>query len=712
MRVPLSWLDDFLPDHELLGSAVRDPEPLLDRLAMLGFGHEPPERVGDDLVLDLEIASNRPDLLSILGVAREIGAGSEVDLRVPALTLHEIEPATGSVAQVSVEEPDWCPRFTAHVITDVRVGPSPEWMARRLELCGIRSINNIVDVTNYVMLEQGQPMHAFDLERLKGRRLIVRRAHQNEMLVTLDGVERRLDRDTLVVADAERAVAVAGIIGGVETEIREDTARVLLEAASWAPAQVRRTSRRLGVRTESSMRFERGLDREIALAAAQRAAALCAEVAGGKVLADPLDVYLRKIPPRLMTLRPARVQRVLGVGVEGRRVADILRRLGCAVEVAGESMRVTPPPGRLDLEREEDLIEEVARHIGYDRIPEAMPVEVMQAGRRTGRLISEAAARDALIRAGLTEAMTVSLITPRLLDRLGLDPNDPWRAPVPLRNPFTTEHTHLRPCLLPGLLEAARINASRRVEAVHLFEIGRIFRARPGVAGLAGNGDGTGAAWTPVPIDERRSLAVALRGRWVSGDWRGAADGWDVTFFHLKGIAEILVGELRVGTLSADPEGPPWLHPARAARIQVDQEPVGVLGELHPDVAVRFDLPGRTFVAELDLEAILARAVLQPRFSGLPRYPAVRRDVAVVAPEALSHAAVESALREAAGTMLETVELFDVYTGPPLDAGMRNLAYALTLRAPDRTLTGDEVEAIIRSIYEEVPARLPVRIRM
>jgi phenylalanyl-tRNA synthetase beta chain len=308
--------------------------------------------------------------------------------------------------------------------------------------------------------------------------------------------------------------------------------------------------------------------------------------------------------------------------------------------------------------------------------------------------------------------MTVSLITPRLLDRLGLDPNDPWRDLVPLRNPFTAEHTHLRPCLLPGLLEAARINASRRVEAVHLFEIGRVFRARPGVAGLGGNGDATGAARTPVPIEERRSLAVALRGRWLSGDWRGAADDWDVTFFHLKGIAETLVAELRVGTLSADPEGPPWLHPARAARILVDQEPVGVLGELHPDVAVRFDLPGRTFVAELDLEAILARAVLQPRFSGLPRYPAVRRDVAVVAPETLSHAAVESALREAAGTMLETVELFDVYTGPPLDAGMRNLAYALTLRAPDRTLTGDEVEAIIRSIYEEVPARLPVRIRM
>ncbi len=689
MRAPLSWLREYV--------AIDDPpEALAERLPMLGLGVDGVERTNGDVVFDLEIASNRPDLLSVLGVAREIGAAWELDVRVPPLAANGTSPPTRSVAQVSIEEPDWCPRFTAHVITDVRVGPSPEWMARRLELCGIRSINNVVDVTNYVMFEHGQPMHAFDLDRLSDRRLIIRRARPGERLVTLDGVERTLDPETLVVADAERAVAVAGVIGGAETEIRQGTTRVLLEAASWAPAPIRRTSRRLGVRTESSTRFERGLDRRIALDVARRAAALIAEVAGGKVLARPLDVYPSRLPSRVVALRPGRVDRVLGMAVDPGRSMDILRRLGCGVEVAGDVLRITPPPGRLDLEREEDLIEEVARHVGYDRIPEAMPVEAMHAGSRAAHLEAEAAARDVLIRAGLTEAITISLITPRLLDRLTLETDDPWR-PVPLLNPFTTEHTHLRPAILPSLLEAVRVNVSRRREAVHVFEIGRTFRK--------------GLDVSPGSFEERRSLAVALRGRWAVGDWDGSPEDQEVTFYHLKGILETLMAELRIETLAVEAGGPPWLHPARAGRAIVDGEPVGVLGELHPDVAARFDLSGRTFVAEVDLEAVLARAVLQPRFSGLPRYPAVRRDVAVVAPEELPHAAVEVALRESAGAMLEAVELFDVYVGPPLEAGTRNLAYALTLRAPDRTLTGEDADEVMRRIHDALPSRLPVRIR-
>ncbi|MGH2375241.1 MAG: phenylalanine--tRNA ligase subunit beta [bacterium] len=708
MRVPLSWLDEYLsPEERAFAALASDPQPLLDRLAMLGFGHESPERVGDDLVLDLEIASNRPDLLSILGVAREIGAAWELDTRVPPVVANTTSPATSSVTQVSIDEPDLCPRFTAHVIDDVHVDPSPDWMQRRLELGGIRSINNIVDVTNYVMLEVGQPMHAFDLDRLEGRRLVVRRARPGERLVTLDGVERTLDAHTLVVADADRATAVAGIIGGADTEIREGTTRVLLEAASWAPAQIRRTSRRLGVRTESSTRFERGLDRRIALDAARRAAALITEVAGGRILDEPLDVYPRKVPSPVIVLRPARVHRILGMAVDPDRSVDILRRLGCAIEAAGETLRVIPPPGRLDLEREADLIEEIARHVGYDRIPEAMPVEVTHAGGRAAGLTAEAAARDVLVRAGLTEAITISLITPRLLDRLGLEADDPWRRPVPLLNPFTAEHTHLRPAVLPGLLEAVRVNVSRRRESVHLFEIGRVFRAGPGVAGIR---DGAAVEGTPTSVEERRSLAIALHGRWLVGDWDGPAHR-EATYYHLKGIVETLATELRIGTLAVQAGGPPWLHPARAGRVMLDGQIAGSLGELHPDVGARFDLPDRTFVAEIDLEAVLARAVLQPRFTGLPRYPAVRRDVAVVAPQTLPHAAVEAALRESAGSMLESVELFDVYEGPPLDAGERNLAYALTLRAPDRTLTGEEVEAMMRLIHERLPARLPVRIR-
>jgi len=385
------------------------------------------------------------------------------------------------------------------------------------------------------------------------------------------------------------------------------------------------------------------------------------------------------------------------VPVPADEAIGILSRLGVHVHRDGDVVRATPPVGRRDLEREEDLIEEVARHFGYDRIPEAMPVEVMSQGRRPPRLEAESAARDALIRAGLTEALTVSLVNQALLDRLDLEFNDPRRIGVALTNPLTTEHTRLRPVLLPSLLEAVRVNVNRRREAVHLFEIGRAFTRRP---------DGE--------IAERRHLAMAMRGRWVVGAWDQPEDVQDVTFFHLKGVLETLVDELHAGPLSirGPRERARWLHLGRAGQMSIGETEVGYLGELAPTVADRFDLPGRTYVAELDLEAVLDRAVLQPQHAGLPRFPAVRRDVAVVAPVGLPHAVIEGAIRDSVGKLLEAVELFDVYTGPPLDAGMRNLAYALTLRAPDRTLTGDEVEAIIRRVHTTLPARLRVTIRI
>jgi phenylalanyl-tRNA synthetase beta chain len=368
----------------------------------------------------------------------------------------------------------------------------------------------------------------------------------------------------------------------------------------------------------------------------------------------------------------------------------------------GEVLSAVPPVGRRDLEREEDLIEEVARHVGYDRIPEAMPVEAMHQGRRTARLETELAARDALIRASLTEALTVTLISPRLLDRFGLAADDPLRQAVPLVNPLTAEHTHLRTCLLPGLLEAAQVNVNRRRDAVHLFEIGKVFAPRD-------NG-----------IDEHKALAIAMRGTWMEGVWDQPADAQQVTFFHLKGVLEEVAAELHAGGLTLEglgastPNGsapPPWLHPTRAGRVLLAGQPIGVAGELHPDVAERFDLPGPTYVAELDLEPLLDRAVLQPRYAGSPRYPAVRRDVAVVAPVDLPHATVEAALRASVGDLLGAIQLFDVYVGAPLPAGTRNLAYTLIFRAPDRTLTGEEVEDLMRRIHETLPASLPVSIR-
>jgi len=696
MRAPLAWLRDYVDIDE-------SPEALVEHLPMLGLGVERVDETGGDAVLDLEIASNRPDLLSLIGIARELAAWGRREVRLPADVLDEVDASAATVAAVEIADASLCPRYIAHVISDVSIRPSPPRIAARLEAAGIRPINNVVDATNYVMLEWGQPLHAFDLNRLSDRRIVVRAAAAGEQLVTLDGVARDLDPEVLVIADARRAVALAGIMGGAETEIGAGTRHVLLEAAAFAPASVRRTSRRFGLRTEASARFERGVDPDGGARAARRAAQMIAELAGGRCT-GAVDVYPAPVRRPVITLRLARIARLLGTQVPADDVVAILTRLGLEVRRAGETLHAVPPVARRDLEREEDLIEEVARHWGYDRIPEAMPVEVMQQGRRPARLEAEAAARDALVRSGLTEAITISLINMPLLERLNLDYRHPWRQAVHVENPLTSEHTRLRPCLLPSLLEAVRVNASRRREAVHLFEIGRVFSRKP---------DGH--------IDERRSLAIAMRGRWTIGDWDESEEDKQVTFYHLKGVLEALAGELRVGDLAVQearsplhPDGgdrPAWLHLWRAGRVTLESQLLGFLGELHPEVATRFDLPGRTYVCELDLEALLDRAVLQPRFSGLPRFPAVRRDVAVVGPVGLPHAAVQAALRDSVGDLLETVELFDVYTGPPLEAGVRNLAYTLTFRAADRTLTGEEVEALIRQIHAALPARLPVTIR-
>ncbi len=688
MKAPLSWLREYVDVSET-------PAVLAEQLPMLGLGVESVEQAGDEVVFDLEIASNRPDLLSLIGIAREMAAWRRRDVRLPEDRLDEHDPAASTLTAVQIADAGLCPRYIAHVITGVTVGPSPAWLASRLEAAGVRPINNIVDATNYVMLEWGQPQHAFDLDTLAERRIVVRPAAAGERLVTLDGVTRELDPQMLVIADARRPVALAGIMGGGETEISATTRRVLLEAASFAPASVRRTSRRLGLRTEASARFERGVDPEGTARAARRCAQLIAELAGGRVLRGGVDAYPRPVSRSTIVLRLPRLRRVLGMTVPVADAEAILTRLGIDLRRDGDVIRATPPIGRRDLEREEDLIEEVVRHYGYERIPEALPVEAMHQGRRASKLETEASARDALIRAGLTEACTISLVSVRLLERLGIEDGDPWRNPVPLRNPLTSDHTHLRPCLLPGLLEAVRVNVSHRREAVHLFEIGRVF-ARAQTAG----------------IDERRALALALRGPWLTGDWRHDAGDRDVTFFHLRGALQTLFAELRIGPLALHPAQRAWLHPSRGGEIVFGGDVVGAAGELHPAVAERFDLPGRTYVAEMALGGLLERAVTQPRFSGFPRFPAVRRDVAVVAPEALPQAQVESAIREIAGTLLESVELFDVYAGPPLAQGLRNLAYTLIFRAPDRTLAGEEVDGVIRRIHEALPERLPVTIRL
>jgi phenylalanyl-tRNA synthetase beta chain len=722
VRVPREWLEAYVDLGDI------STETLVERLAMVGLPVEDVEPFGDDPVLDVEVTSNRPDCLCIIGIAREAALLFGRSLRLPEGLEGERRTRVGradraasaprsrrgsgrstatrsaargraragagadarSRVSVIVEDPEGCPRFTATLIDEVRVGPSPAWMQRRLEAAGVRAINNVVDVTNYVMLEMGQPMHAFDLARVGGARLIVRRARPHETLVTLDGVTRAMDAHSLVVADATHAVSLAGIIGGQDTEIGPDTTTVLLEGAYWYPPGIGRTSRRLGVRTEASSRFERGADPEGPIFAQRRAGLLLADVAGARPAPGLVDVYPRPRPRPTIRLRPARTEAVLGIGVPRADMIHALRALGCDVRPGRAALAVRPPTYRPDLTREEDLIEEVIRIQGYDRVPLTMPRGVTAPGRVSAPVAEERRVRHALLGAGLSEVQTLSLVAAGGPPGGGPRPEvDGARngGDIMLANPLTAEQAALRRSLLPGLLRVLATNASRRQHDVHVFELGRVWRM-------------TEPGGRP---DERRTAGLAVMGRWRWG-WNVPADGVLADFYHLRALLDALLQDLDIsGAVVAPAEshvrnGTAWWHPGRVAALALGGRTVGRFGELHPDLVERERLPHRPCLAELDLELLLSAAGAFRTYAGLPRYPDVERDLAVVLPETLAAAEIERLIRGSAGPLLEAVELFDVYAGPPVPAGRRNLAYRLRFRAPDRTLTAAEAEEIMARI--------------
>ncbi len=700
MRVSLEWLAQFV-------TLTVPADVLAERLQSVGLGVESVERIGEDSVLDIELTANRPDCMSHLGVGREAALLLAQRLRYPEgyedpeRALRRLLPrqpggdqpsrsrTTRDQRLVVIKDVVGCPLFTASVITGVRVGSSPAWMQRRLEASGIRAINNVVDVTNYVMLEIGQPMHAFDYERVEEHRLIIRRATRGETLQTLDGATRRLDEEILVVADALRAIALAGIIGGSATEIGPGTTRVLLEAAYWDPPTIGRTARALGIRTEASARFERGGDPDGHPRAQARALQLLVEICGGRVLDDLVDVYPRPQKPRTIRLRPDRADAVLGVDVPRKEMVRILRALGCTV-AGTKALTVTAPTFRPDLVREEDLIEEVIRIHGYDRVPATLPRGATTVGVTLPVLRTDRRVRDTLTRCGLTEVLTLTLVSAEVAAAGG-------GAPVLLQNPLTGDQAALRTSLLPGLLDVLSTNASRRVEDVQIFELGRVFRDR-------------GPGERP---EERRAMGIALMGRWRRG-WNIPAEQAEVDFFHIKGILETLFEDLGIRATDVAPASRPeaWWHPGRAAEVRHAGRIVGWVGELHPDRTAAKNLPHQAYLAEVDLEALLPEVVSVGVFAGLPRHPAVERDLAVVVPRDLPAAHVRTVIDEVAGPLLEAVELFDVYTGPPVPPDHRNLAYRLRLRAADRTLTAEEAEEIMHRVRIALQERVGAHLRV
>jgi len=658
-----------------------------DGILVLDGGSKPGEDFGamlpyPDAVFDLSITPNRPDAMSIHGIARDLGAFYDVPVH------HPDPKVTGSGAPtravVNIADPERCPRFTAREVREVTIGPSPLWMRDRLRRVGIRPINNVVDISNYVMVEYGQPLHAFDLDRIPDETIVVRRARAGETLTTLDGVERRLHEDDLLIAGLEQPLGLAGIMGGEDSEVSDATTRVLIEVAHFAPEGVLLTGKRHGIRSEAVSRFERGVDPELPPIASARAAALIAELAGGEVAGGFVDEYPRPWEAPVVSMPAGDPERLLGIPIESSLSAEYLRRLGFTV--SGEDpLEVRVPSYRPDVTRPADLVEEVARIHGYDKIPATTPFG--QAGIIPEWLRHERLVREIMVGAGYFEVWNFDFMSLDAPARLGIPDDDPRRIPVEVRNPLSEEQRHVRTTLLPGLLEGIAVNQARHNEDVCLFEIGSVFFPSAG----------------ELP-DQPRRLGFVVAGRVPGPSWeeRSERDARDAL-----GLVTTLFGALGRDVVLEQAEEPGF-HPGRCARVVVDGDPVGVVGEIHPAAAAAFDITGRVAAGELDLGALVR---VPPVFRLPSPYPPVVFDLAFDLPEDALAGAVVNTVREGAGDMLERAEVFDVFRGPPLDPGRASVAVRLTFRAPDRTLTDEELVPVREAITSLVASRHDGRLR-
>ncbi|MCU0269419.1 MAG: phenylalanine--tRNA ligase subunit beta [Acidimicrobiales bacterium] len=635
-----------------------------------------------DVLYDLEINPNRPDAMSVAGVARDLAARLRLPFAVPEPVVAEVAPPLGGLARVELVDPDLCGRFLVRVLRDVRVGTSPAWLARRLTLAGMRPINSVVDVSNYVMLELGQPNHTYDLDKVPGGHLRVRWARDGERIVTLDDVERVLGSGDGVIADGDdAAIGIAGVMGGASTEISDDTTAVLLEMAWWQPMAIARTSRRLGLRSEASMRFERGADPEVADLAARRFAQLLAD--SGAMLAPGVVDERGELPDRApVRIRTHRVNAYLGTDLDVGTIGGLLTPIGFDVAPAGATgdpvsgdLDVVVPSFRPDTVTETDVIEEIARHFGYGRIGKTVPTSA-RAGALTDRQRERRVLRQVLLGLGLDEAMPLPLLAPEDLVRAAA-PEDPVR----LTNPLTAEESVLRTSLRPGLLKALAHNASHRRVGVRLFEIGKVFLAPPEGQQLP---------------DEREYLAAIAGG----ADAREAVEAW-TTVASALGVRDWSL-------VASEPEG---LHPTRSARILVGGVEVGVVGEIDPAVLDAFAVPERAAWLELDLDRLLTAPHGDRRYRRISRYPSSDLDLAFELADSTPAAALRAAIVEAAGELLVGLRLFDVYRGAPLPDGVRSLAFGLRLQAADRTLTDDDVAELRQRVVRDVESALPARLR-
>ncbi len=648
-----------------------------------------------DYLLDIGISPNRADCLSILGLARDISAITDVPLRHPKVKIIEKGPDISGLTSVEVIDADLCPRYSVRVIQDIKIRQSPLWMRMRLCSLDVRDINNIVDITNYVMLEYGQPLHAFDYNLLCENRIVVRRANVGEKFFTLDAIERELDPEVLMICDGEKSIAIGGVMGGANSEIQDDTETVLLESAHFHPPSIYKTARGLGLPTEASFRFERGVDPEGTIAAADRAAGLMAELADGIIAKGVIDVK-GNIPKRpVIKIRTERTKKIIGFDVTTKEIEKCLKRLLIeVVDKKSDSISAKPPSYRLDLEREIDLIEEVARLVGYDKIPETLPeIDMDYSDPSTAETVMKRVSQI-MISEGFNEIITYSFIGSDAFDLMRLDRSDPKRRSIRLRNPMSEDMAIMRTTLLPGIIKAAVSNMNHLNFDLSIFEVSRVF--------IPKNGE-------KLP-DETYHLSALSSGRRNPRQW--GSDSEEVDFFDIKGVWETIIEKL--GILGVDYGrniSVPYLDPSESCEIRSGDEIVGVMGKIDDDVMRNFDLSRDAYVMEVNLTRLADLETHEVAFVPIPRYPPIMRDIALLVEKDVKSKEIVNTIEGTVGEIIKDINIFDIYIGKQVEEGKKSIALTVKYQSGDRTLTDEEVNDIHKKVIDVLEERLDARIR-
>jgi len=685
MRVSFDWLKDLVASKIEVNKAR-------DFLTMAGLEIASSADIEGDHVMEIEVTPNRPDCLSVLGIARELSAASGVLIKLPE-SVRKNYMKKGSArggAKIEILDKNACTRYVGSTMKNVKVGPSPKWLSQRLGAMGVRSVNNIADITNYVLFELGQPLHAFDLDKLEKNRVVVRRAKKGESIVTIDGINRTLDSNILVIADASKPVAIAGIMGGKNTEITDSTKNILIESACFDPVIVRKACRQLGLASESSYRFERGVDQAMIFAASSRAQELIKETAGGRLAGKISDAGAGIEKEKEITLSLDEVPRILGINIASEDIKDIFKKLNLSPVKKKNKITVTIPSYRTDLGKDIDLIEEVARLYGYDKIPSRLPAftphKTYQLEKKTAYLENEI--RRILCGMGLNEIMTYSLTSRNAMEHLGIS----LENLVSLKNPMSSQQEIMRPSLLSEMLEVLNWNLNRKNSLLQLFELNKVYIMNKA----------TGQA------EETMRLSIGICGN-KPGNWKEKPRELDL--FDLKGIIEILLDYIGAADYKIEKTEHSSLKENMAIAVNVNAKACGVFGEVKEDVARKFDIKRKVYMAEFSLDSLLSCANLKKTYKSLPKYPSIKRDIAILLDDTINASGIYDVIKEEARELVKSVDVFDLYKGQQIQEGKKSLAYTIEYRSDERTLNDKEVNEIHKKVQDALTKRLGAQIR-